>query len=249
MEKSSSHLASSDLPEEDPLVRKIISYNEKPLWLHGYILFFMPVYAVWMYFWLASDSIFPSYELAMIVLAGIGVVQTLMVLSCVWSVNIRCLLTCSVVSGSVLGCGGRLEILLFVLQFSMGVRRWLIDRMPTCSVHGLIDWLADWLLACWHDRLIGWLIGSLIGTLIGCLIDRFIDYLVIWLFAYQWIDWLIAGLIRWLFGSLVVRWSIDWPVDSLISRLIDGLIDQPIDWLTGFYTDWLNWFVIHSFDH
>lgn len=89
-------MESPDLLEEDPLVRKIIYYTEKPLWLHGYISIFIPLYAIWAFLWM-DDSILPSFELAMIALAGIGILQTLTVLSCVWSVNARCLLTCTTV--------------------------------------------------------------------------------------------------------------------------------------------------------
>ncbi|XP_055331769.1 endoplasmic reticulum transmembrane helix translocase-like isoform X2 [Paramacrobiotus metropolitanus] len=122
-------------PKGDELVRRVVCYNEKPLWLHGYILAFIPLYAIWLYCLIAipfplappptnatlanvSDVvgnvtlsehnatalasaaetdgtwIHWSFELAMILLAGIGLLQILTVLACVWSVNIRAALTC-----------------------------------------------------------------------------------------------------------------------------------------------------------
>ncbi|GAV07712.1 hypothetical protein RvY_17520-2 [Ramazzottius varieornatus] len=79
--------------EKDSLVRQVIPYVEKPLWLHGYMTFFLPIYGFWAYTSLMTDLL--AVEMAMILLAGIGVLQILVVLSCIWSVAIRCALTCT----------------------------------------------------------------------------------------------------------------------------------------------------------
>ena len=79
--------------EKESLVKQVICYVEKPLWLHGYITVFLPIYGFWAYAFRMTELL--SFEVAMILLAGIGILQTLVVLSCVWSVAIRCALTCT----------------------------------------------------------------------------------------------------------------------------------------------------------
>jgi cation-transporting ATPase 13A1 len=74
----------------------VVLYKERPLWSHGYILPFVMFYLSFAIGWLYTfnDDIYQHVELFFILLAAIGVLHVMTCLSCVWSVHVRCLLTC-----------------------------------------------------------------------------------------------------------------------------------------------------------
>ena len=84
-------------PENDSLVKDITLVNKSPYYLHGYIIPFILLYSVAAAF-LMQYSGFENYGLWIVVLVCIFLVQVLTILSCFWSVDMRCILTCKRVS-------------------------------------------------------------------------------------------------------------------------------------------------------
>jgi len=84
--------ASTALNEE---IQSVTYYNILPLFLHGYIGPFVILYGVWYYCWTFVYGLEDYFEAGLIVLALIGFIQILVSLFCVWSVSVRCFLTCS----------------------------------------------------------------------------------------------------------------------------------------------------------
>jgi len=85
-------MAASALNEE---IQYVSYYNVRPTLLHGYVGPFLLIYAAWFYCWTIIYGLEDYYEAGLIALAVIGVVQILVSLFCLWSVHIRCVLTCS----------------------------------------------------------------------------------------------------------------------------------------------------------
>ncbi|XP_013085670.2 endoplasmic reticulum transmembrane helix translocase-like [Biomphalaria glabrata] len=79
-------------------IQRLSYYNIRPLLLHGYVFPFLFVYAAWAYVWAYVYGINDYYEGGLIALAGIGLLQILTSLFCLWSVHVRCALTCSKVA-------------------------------------------------------------------------------------------------------------------------------------------------------
>ncbi|KAH9507578.1 hypothetical protein Btru_051511 [Bulinus truncatus] len=79
-------------------IQRLSYYNLRPLFLHGYVFPFIFIYAAWAYVWTYIYGIDGYFEGGLIALAGIGLLQILTCLFCLWSVHVRCALTCSEVA-------------------------------------------------------------------------------------------------------------------------------------------------------
>lgn len=79
----------------DDLVQKVSLHIPRPTIIHGYSLPFIFLYGLWFYLWVFVYGVEEYPEAGWITLAGIGLIQILVSLSCYWSVHIRTLLTCS----------------------------------------------------------------------------------------------------------------------------------------------------------
>ena len=131
------------------------------------------------------------------------------------------------------------------------LRRWLFDLFWLSDLLNFLPRLISWLLWCFLDRPIDWLIARSIDWLIDCSVDWLIDWLlgrlIDWLGQRsidRLIDWLLGRLIDWL-GQRSIDWLIDWGRRS-INWLIDWgwrSNDRLIDWL-GAVVDWLiDWLI------
>ncbi|XP_062617317.1 endoplasmic reticulum transmembrane helix translocase-like [Saccostrea cucullata] len=76
-------------------IQTITFHNLRPLFLHGTIGPFCILYLIWFYFWTVVYGVENYFEAGLIALAGIAILQILALLCCVWSVDLRCLMTCS----------------------------------------------------------------------------------------------------------------------------------------------------------
>ncbi|XP_052789722.1 endoplasmic reticulum transmembrane helix translocase-like [Mya arenaria] len=88
-------MAAPALNEE---IQYVSYYNFRPTLFHGYVGPFVIIYAIWLYVLTAVYGLEDYFEAGLIALAVIGVLQILVSLFCLWSVHIRCILTCSKVS-------------------------------------------------------------------------------------------------------------------------------------------------------
>ena len=79
----------------DELVQKVSLHNPLPTIIHGYSLPFIFLYGVWFYCWVFVYGVEEYQEAGWIALAGIGLIQVLVSLSCYWSVHVRTFLTCA----------------------------------------------------------------------------------------------------------------------------------------------------------
>ena len=86
------------MPSISEDVQSICYYSPSPIVLHGYVGPFLILYAVEMYVWLTLYGFVEYFEAGCITLAATAVIQVVTCLSCVWSVHVRCLLTCKTVS-------------------------------------------------------------------------------------------------------------------------------------------------------
>lgn len=82
----------------DELVQKVSLHTPLPVIIHGYSFPFIILYGVWFYLWVFVYGVEEFQEAGWIALAGIGLVQVLVSLSCYWSVHVRTFLTCSNIS-------------------------------------------------------------------------------------------------------------------------------------------------------
>ena len=73
-------------------IQSVTLYNIRPLFFHGYVFPFVVLYSVWFYF---TFVVYELNELGFIALAGIGLVQVLVSLFCLWFVHVYCALTCT----------------------------------------------------------------------------------------------------------------------------------------------------------
>ncbi|KAL4219329.1 hypothetical protein ACF0H5_021909 [Mactra antiquata] len=85
-------MASSALNDD---IQYVSFYNIRPLPFHGYVGPFIVIYLGWFYSWTVVYGLEEYFEAGLIVLAGIGLLQILTSLFCLWSVDVRCALTCS----------------------------------------------------------------------------------------------------------------------------------------------------------
>ena len=79
-------------------IDNISLHNPRPILLHGYIVCFVPLYAIWFYTWVFEFGVTEYFEAGCIAVAIIGVLQVICCLFCMWFINFRCALTCSKVS-------------------------------------------------------------------------------------------------------------------------------------------------------
>lgn len=75
-----------------PDIDSIDLYREKPMVLHGYLWPFIALYSIWFSYWFGTLGATEYFELGLIGVAVIAVLQILTVLFCYWFVSIRCLL-------------------------------------------------------------------------------------------------------------------------------------------------------------
>ncbi|XP_041369048.1 endoplasmic reticulum transmembrane helix translocase-like [Gigantopelta aegis] len=76
-----------------------ISYcNIRPVVFHGYVAPFIFIYGAWLYVWIAIYGTEEYFEGGLIALAIIGLIQVLTSLFCLWSIGVRCALTCATVT-------------------------------------------------------------------------------------------------------------------------------------------------------
>ena len=83
---------------KDELVQSVSLYRPQPTWLHGYLFPFAVIYALWICvftFWFDWSQ---DIEFGLILLSVIAAVQILTCLFCQWSIHVKCLLTCKLVS-------------------------------------------------------------------------------------------------------------------------------------------------------
>ena len=74
-------------------IHRLSFYNLRPVLFHGYVFPFLFIYAGWFYSWTVIYGLDDYYEAGLIVFAGIGLLQILTALFCLWSVHVRCILT------------------------------------------------------------------------------------------------------------------------------------------------------------
>lgn len=79
----------------DELVKSVSCYNPRTLVLHGYIGPFVTLYVMLMYSWITHYSLQESQEVWFLSVAAAVVVQILMYLFCMWSVDVHCFLAYS----------------------------------------------------------------------------------------------------------------------------------------------------------
>ena len=74
-------------------VREVSLYRPLPVYLHGYLIPFLLVYAAVLLGWSQVYGLTEHWEALLISLAAVAVLNVLVVLSCVWSVHFRAFLT------------------------------------------------------------------------------------------------------------------------------------------------------------
>lgn len=85
----------SRLQVSDELVQTVTLHIPRPTLLHGYSWPFIFLYGAWFYLWVFVYGVDEHPEAGWLALAGIGIAQILVSLSCYWSVHVRTFLTCS----------------------------------------------------------------------------------------------------------------------------------------------------------
>ena len=80
-------------------VQYISLYKPLPLVLHGYVWPFMALYAALFAGWVGMYGLWEHTEAFLIGCAIIGGLDIVTCLFCVWSVHVRCALTCRKVKG------------------------------------------------------------------------------------------------------------------------------------------------------
>ena len=86
--------------EDENDVEYTVLYKPLPLLVHGYVLPFIVLYVGILIGWIVVFGNFEHFEALMICIATIASLNIITCLSCVWSVHIRCLLTCKKVNYS-----------------------------------------------------------------------------------------------------------------------------------------------------
>jgi hypothetical protein len=70
-------------------------YKNQPLYFHFYVAPFVLIYLIWLYAWFMVYGVSDHFEIGAIVGVMILLVQILVWLFSMWSVHVRCFLTCS----------------------------------------------------------------------------------------------------------------------------------------------------------
>ena len=81
-------------------VKEISLYKPLPVYLHGYVVPFLLLYAAVLLAWWQLYGLEENMEALLLVVAAVAVVNVLVILSCVWSVHFRAFLTCKKVRKS-----------------------------------------------------------------------------------------------------------------------------------------------------
>ena len=79
-------------------IQRLSYHNIRPVILHGYVLPFIFIYAVWFYTWTVVYGVNDYFEAGLIAFAIVGLLQILTALFCMWSIDVRCVMTCSKVT-------------------------------------------------------------------------------------------------------------------------------------------------------
>ncbi|GFS03079.1 cation-transporting ATPase, partial [Elysia marginata] len=82
-------------------IQRLSFHNIRPVVFHGYVFPFIFIFATWAYTWTTVYGFEEYYEAGLIAFAGIGLLQILTALFCMWSVHVRCSLTCSTVKDPI----------------------------------------------------------------------------------------------------------------------------------------------------
>lgn len=82
------------MPSISEDVQSVCYYSPSPKLLHGYVGPFIILYILEVYVWLSLYGFVEYFEAGCIVIATTGIFQVVTCLFCVWSVHVRCLLTC-----------------------------------------------------------------------------------------------------------------------------------------------------------
>ena len=106
------------------------------------------------------------------------------------------------------------------LSDSMSSAEVASSRRRTAGSCRLVGWfgLANWLVGCIFNRLVGWLIG--------------------WL-GFRSVGWVVGWLLNWLVG-----WLVNWLVGCIFDRLVgwfvclDCWIFRSVGWLGGWLGGW-----------
>ncbi|XP_076436268.1 endoplasmic reticulum transmembrane helix translocase-like [Babylonia areolata] len=76
-------------------IQRLSYHNIRPVVLHGYVLPFIFIYAGWFYTWTMVYGMDDYFEAGLIAFAIVGLFQILTALFCMWSIEVRCAMTCS----------------------------------------------------------------------------------------------------------------------------------------------------------
>ncbi|KAK7094549.1 endoplasmic reticulum transmembrane helix translocase-like [Littorina saxatilis] len=76
-------------------IQRLSYHNIRPVILHGYVLPFIFIYAGWFYTWTTVYGMDDYFEAGLIAFAIVGLLQILTALFCMWSIDVRCAMTCS----------------------------------------------------------------------------------------------------------------------------------------------------------
>ncbi|ESO92805.1 hypothetical protein LOTGIDRAFT_162282 [Lottia gigantea] len=79
-------------------IQRLCYYNIRPVVFHGYVAPFILIYSAWLYAWTFVYGINDYFEGGLIAFAIVALLQVLTSLFCLWSVDVRCALTCSKVN-------------------------------------------------------------------------------------------------------------------------------------------------------
>lgn len=79
-------------------VQSICYYSPSPPLSYGYVGPFLIIYILEVYVWSTVYGFVEYFEAGCIAIAATAIVQVVTCLFCVWSVHVRCLLTCKKVS-------------------------------------------------------------------------------------------------------------------------------------------------------
>ncbi|XP_050396318.1 endoplasmic reticulum transmembrane helix translocase [Patella vulgata] len=79
-------------------IQRLCYHNIRPVIFHGYVAPFILIYSAWLYTWTFAYGVDDYFEGGLIAFAIIALFQVLTSLFCLWSIDVRCALTCSKVS-------------------------------------------------------------------------------------------------------------------------------------------------------
>ena len=79
-------------------------YKNRPIYFHLYVTPFIAIYSAWLYVWFVVYGVSDHFEIGAIAGVIIFLSQVLLALFGMWSVHVRCFLTCSKVKHEILSC-------------------------------------------------------------------------------------------------------------------------------------------------